>query len=204
VMEDFYMYGFFNPVKPTAFRLCDPDDMNFVVAKSNINQIAFRELMEEKWYEVAPNTPFNSEFMDEELAGMEVVNLNIMKMFQFLGLSALILSSIGLYTLVSLSVIRRVKEIGVRKVLGATISQILVLMNRQFFWLLVIFSIIGAALSYLAIDALMGLVFAVYLAADTLTILIPFITLLAIALGVASFRIFKTATQNPVKSLRYE
>ena len=127
-----------------------------------------------------------------------------MKMFQFLGMLALVLSSIGLYTLVSLNIIKRVKEIGVRKVLGATISQILVLMNKQFFWLLLIFSIIGAGLSYLAIDALMGMIFAVYLAADYFTIIAPFITLIAIAVGVASFRIFRTAVKNPVDSLRYE
>ena len=125
-------------------------------------------------------------------------------MFRFLGLVALTLSSIGLYTLVSLNIIKRVKEIGVRKVLGATISQILVLMNRQFFWLLLIFAIIGAGLSYFAIDALMGSIFVVYQAVSVITIVAPFMILMIVALLIASGRIMRTATRNPVESLRYE
>lgn len=204
VIEDFYMYGFFNPVEPCAFRLADKDAMNFVVVKSEMNPTEFYDKLEAKWYEIAPNTPFNADFMDESLAEMDLVNKNIMIMFRFLGVLALILSSIGLYTLVSLNIIKRVKEIGVRKVLGATINQILVLMNKQFFWLLLVFAIIGSLLSYVAIDALMASIFAVYQAISVFTVLIPFLLLMSVALIIASSRILKTAVQNPVKSLRYE
>ena len=204
VMEDFYMYGFFDPVEPCAFRLADKEEMNFVVIKSEVNPTELRDKMESKWYEVAPNTPFNASFMDEELAGTDYVNNNISTMFKFLGMLALILSSIGLYTLVSLNVIKRVKEIGVRKVLGASINQILVLMNKQFFWLLLIFAMIGSVLSYLAIDTLMASIFAVYQAINVFTVLAPFILLMFIAVFIASSRIFRTAIKNPVESLRYE
>ena len=204
VMEDFYMYGFFDPVEPCAFRLADKEEMNFVVIKSEVNPTELRDKMESKWYEVAPNTPFNASFMDEELAGTDYVNNNISTMFKFLGMLALILSSIGLYTLVSLNVIKRVKEIGVRKVLGASINQILVLMNKQFFWLLLIFAMIGSVLSYLAIDTLMASIFAVYQAINVFTVLAPFILLMFIAIFIASSRIFRTAIKNPVESLRYE
>lgn len=204
VIEDFYMYGFFDPVEPCGFRLADKEEMNFVVIKSEINPTELRDKMEAKWYEVAPNTPFNASFMDEELAGTDYVNKNISTMFKFLGILALILSSIGLYTLVSLNIIKRVKEIGVRKVLGASINQILVLMNKQFFWLLLIFAWIGAGLSYFAIDSLMASIFAVYQAISVFTVLAPFILLMVIAISIASSRILRTATQNPVKSLRYE
>jgi len=204
VMEDFYMYGFFDPVEPTAFRLADKEAMNFLVAKSEMDPTEFYDKMEAKWYEVAPNTPFNADFMDEAMASTDLVNKNIMAMFQFLGLLALVLSSIGLYTLVSLNVIKRVKEIGVRKVLGATVNQIVVLMNKQFFWLLLIFAMVGAVLSYLAIDALMASIFAVYQAISVFTVLAPFIVLLGIAVTIASIRILRSATRNPVESLRYE
>ncbi|NQZ78545.1 MAG: ABC transporter permease [Ekhidna sp.] len=204
VMEDFYMYGFFDPVEPCAFRLSNKEGMNFVVLKSEMNSTAFYDLIEEKWYEAAPNTPFNASFMDQTLAGTELVNKNITLMFRFLGILALMLSSIGLYTLVSLNIIKRVKEIGVRKVLGATVNQILVLMNKQFFWLLLIFAMIGSALSYLAIDALMASIFSVYQAISVFTVLAPFLLLMTIAVSIASSRILKTAARNPVDSLRYE
>ncbi|MEM6642113.1 MAG: FtsX-like permease family protein [Bacteroidota bacterium] len=204
VMNNFYQFGFFEPVLPSAYRLCAKDAMNFVVIKSNANPTTFYDEMEAKWYEVVPTKPFNAQFQSEAVDQLVSVNRNIMKMFVFLGLLALLLSSIGLYTLVSLNMIKKVKEIGVRKVLGATLNQILVLMNKQFFWLLLIFTVIGAVLSYLAIDALMASIFTLYQTLTPLTVLVPFVSLLAIAIGLASIRIFKTANQNPVTSLRYE
>ncbi|MEM6814503.1 MAG: FtsX-like permease family protein, partial [Bacteroidota bacterium] len=140
VMKNFYQYGFFEPVLPSGFRLSDREDMNFVVIKSQLAPTEFYDQMETIWYEVAPDKPFNATFQSEAVDQLVIVNRNVMKMFLFLGFLALILSSIGLYTLVSLNMIKRVKEIGVRKVLGATIQQILVLMNKQFFWLLFIFT----------------------------------------------------------------
>jgi ABC-type antimicrobial peptide transport system permease subunit len=203
VIKDFYMSGFFNPVQSTGFRLAEKDAMNFLIVKSPTDRIQLKEALEEKWYEIAPNTPFSWD--DETAVGeSELVNSNIEKMFRFLGLLALVLSSIGLYTLVSLNVIKRVKEIGVRKVLGASINNIILLVNRQFFWLLLIATILGSGLSYFAIDALMASIFAVYKAISYLTVLIPFILLIGIALFIASARIFSTAVRNPVESLRYE
>ncbi len=203
VMGDFYMEGFFDPVEPTAFRLADKEKMNFLIVKSKLDRPALAELLESKWYEIAPNTPFSyGEGTAAEAA--ELVNINIMKMFRFLGILALVLSSIGLYTLVSLNIIKRVKEIGVRKVLGATVNQIIVLVNKQFFWLLVIAAVIGSALSYFAIDSLMASIFAVYKAIGVFTVLAPLLLLLFVALFIASARIFSTAVRNPVESLRYE
>ncbi|MEQ9402042.1 MAG: FtsX-like permease family protein [Cyclobacteriaceae bacterium] len=204
VMKDFYMYGFFDPVDPSGFRLGDKESNNFLVVKGPGDPTKMYELLEAKWYEIAPNTPFNADYQDEAVRESNLVNTNIMVMFRFLGFLALILSSIGLYTLVSLNVIKRVKEIGVRKVLGASVSQIIVMINNQFFWLLLIFSILGAAASYFAIDGLMASIFYVYQPSSVFTIAAPLILLLVVAVTVASVRILRTATQNPVKSLRYE
>ena len=125
-------------------------------------------------------------------------------MYEFLALVAFILSTIGLYTLVSLNIIKRIKEIGVRKVLGATVNQIIMLLNTEFIWLLVISAGIGAAGSFFAMDALMGSIFDVYQAATLITILSPVFVLIVAAIAIATGRITKTALMNPVESLRYE
>lgn len=204
VMSDFYMFGFFDPIKPSAFRLADKDKMNFVIVKSNQDLKEVYENLEKAWYDVSPNSPFNASYQSNILKESEEVNENITVMFQFLGLIALLLSSIGLYTLVSLNILKRIKEIGVRKVLGSSIAQILVLFNKQFFWLLLCAAVLGTVLSYFAIDFIMAEIFAIYQALNITTVLIPFTFLLTMAIAIASTRIYKSAIKNPVHSLRYE
>lgn len=204
VMKDFYMQGFFDPVKPSAYRLADKDKMNFVIVKSDQPMKNIYNNLETAWYDVSPNAPFDASYQSEMLRGSEEVNKNVTIMFQFLGFLALALSSIGLYTLVSLNVLKRIKEIGVRKVLGASIKQILVQFNMQFFWLLLVAAVFGTILSYFAIDFIMSEIFAVYQAMSLMTAIIPFLFLLFMAVAIASSRIYISAIKNPVNSLRYE
>ncbi len=203
VIHDFYDDGFFNPIDAMGFRLSEEKDMNFVIVKSDLDRVALHDMLQAKWFSVIENKPFDAYFDDTVIAAEEV-NLNIKIMFQFLGFVAILLSTIGLYTLVSLNIIKKVKEIGVRKVLGASVQQILVLMNQQYFWLLILSAIIGATLSYYATDALMGSIFTIYKGVGVVTVFISFVLMMGIALSIASARILATATQNPVKSLRYE
>ncbi|MEM6829524.1 MAG: FtsX-like permease family protein [Bacteroidota bacterium] len=203
VVEDFYENGFFNPVKAMGFRLADDEKLNYIVVKSDLDPLSLHKNLEKKWLDVIQNKPFDAEY-DDTVTNAEEVNVNIKIMFQFLGFASLILSTIGLYTLVSLNILKRVKEIGVRKVLGASIQQILFLMNRQFFWLLIVAAIAGTLLSYFATDMLMSSIFFIYQGVGVMTVTVSFMILMGIALFISSARILATAIQNPVKSLRYE
>ncbi len=205
VMKNIHMWGFWDPIDPTGIRLANKDYMNFVVVKTNPGKLVDTyDALESKWYEISPNTPFSGRYMDNVLKESELVNSNISTMFIFLGLLALVLSTIGLYTLVSLNIIKRIKEIGIRKVLGASLTHIVTLMNRQFFWILVISAVIGTGLSYYAIDALMASIWAYYQAMSVFTVAVPLSFLFFIALSTASGKILTAAVRNPVDSLRYE
>ncbi|MEM7298155.1 MAG: FtsX-like permease family protein [Bacteroidota bacterium] len=203
VINDFYDEGFFSKVDPTGIRMADPDVAFYLMVKSDMDPVKLYDKLEAEWLKVVPNKPFEGIY-DRAQATAEDVNVNIMFMFQFLGLVALILSTIGLYTLVSLNIIKRVKEIGVRKVLGATVNQIIYLLNSEFVWLLAISATLGAVGSYFALDALMGSIFEVYQPVTIVTIVLPLIALLLVAISIASARILSTALKNPVESLRYE
>lgn len=203
VVQNFYQNGVLRPVEPMAIRPSEEDDINFLVVKASGNPVEVKKALEASWYQVIPNTPFDVEY-ESTMTNAAEVNKNLMIIFRFLGVLALVLSVIGLYTLVSLDTLKRVKEIGVRKVLGASIRQIIFLLNKQFLWLLLIAICLGASLSYLAIDGLMSTIFSVYQAASLATIFLPTLLILSLALSIAAARIFSTAIQNPVKSLRYE
>jgi len=205
VIEDIHIWGFWDKVEPLGIRISDREQYNFIVAQTEEGKVLpMQDEMENLWYDVVPDKPFNSWTKDSYLEDSELVNANITKMFGFIGALAFILSLIGMFTLVSLSVIKRIKEIGIRKVMGAAISQIIILINIPFFWILGIAISTGVVLSYLAIDALMGSVFAYYKAIDALSIGIPVVLMISIAFSISSTRIGMAAVQNPVKSLRYE
>jgi len=204
VVEDFYLYGFWEPVEPLGIRPAQDERMNFVVAKTSGNLKELQSSLEEAWYKVIPNKPFSADLQDEFMAETQLINKNIIIMFTFLGGLAMILSSIGLFTLVSLNVLKRVKEIGVRKVLGAKVATIVLLLNKPFVMILLIAAIAGSALSYFAIDALMSSIFYYYQAITFVSVAVPLILFFVIALCTSSGRVLTTARKNPVDSLRYE
>ena len=205
VLKNIHLWGFWEPVDPMGFRPANDENYNFLVVKSQPGKtLAVRDQLEELWYEIEPNKPFNAGLQDDYMEETLLVNNNIVTIFSFTGILAMILSIIGMYTLVSLSIIRRVKEIGVRKVLGARIHQIISLMNRQFYWILLISALLGGAASYFAIDALLASIFAYYLTISLITVLIPVLVLTVVALSISSGKIFTAAIKNPVNSLRYE
>lgn len=205
VLKDFYAYGFWDPVSPMAFRPALDDRMNFVIARmkpEKANQ-AYEEL-EAAWYDVVPNKPFNGDYQDRFIKESNLVNNNIAILFTFLGTLALILSSIGLFTLVSLNVIKRIKEIGIRKVLGAKVSTIVNLLNRPFIVIISVSAVIGTGLAYLLIDLLLSTIFHYYQAVTIFSLVLPFIVLSVISISTSSGRVLVAAKRNPVESLRYE
>jgi ABC-type antimicrobial peptide transport system permease subunit len=132
------------------------------------------------------------------------VNNNIVKMFVFLGLVALILSVTGLFTLVSLNIIKKMKEIGVRKVLGASVANITRIINTEFVIILLVASVLGAGLSYVAVDALMDSIWDYYHPTTIFTMLFSIFLLFFISAVTIAYKVFSAASMNPVNTLRTE
>ena len=207
VVRNFYHNGFWREVNPYGMRLGEEEDFNFVIAKVPADKLteSYR-FMEDKWREVIPNRPFTGFYQDElgVIKQAKIVNKNIMIIFGFLAVVSVILSSIGLFTLVSLNIIKRIKEIGIRKVLGAPVAQILGLMNKPFSIMILIGGSLGLIAGYFIVDMLIGSVFAYYKPMDFVTFAVPLGLILIISLTTSSFRILGAARRNPVESLRYE
>lgn len=205
IVKDFYANDFFEPVEPYAFRPADENDYNFLVARVPTSKITeVYGYMEEQWLNLFPDRPFAGFYQEDTLKNAKDVNKNIVTTFSFLGLISVLLSVIGLFTLVSLNVIKRVKEIGIRKVLGAEIPQILWLISRSFLLLICIAAILGIVGGFFVTDMLIASIFKVYQPIDMLSASIPFSLIIIIALATSFFKVLGAARQNPVKSLRYE
>jgi ABC-type antimicrobial peptide transport system permease subunit len=203
--ENFYSSGFWDPVTPMAMRVADDEKAKFVLAKvPSSKSLETYAYLESAWLEAFPTSPFNGFYQEDRFKDEQMVNRNIVIIFSFLGLLAVLLSSVGLFTLVSLNIIRRMKEIGVRKVLGAQIPELITLLNRDFSWILIIGLVIGLGLGFVVTDFLIAQVFAYHLPINWISMVVPTVLILSILLFTSSGRIFVAARKNPVESLRYE
>lgn len=142
--------------------------------------------------------------MDEELIEANTVNNNIVTMFVFLGIVALLLSATGLFTLVSLNIIKKMKEIGVRKVLGASMGNITKVINKEFVIILLIACILGAWAGAWMSGMLMSSIWDYYQEATLKTLLVSSVILFVTSALSIGYKVYNTTRLNPAHVLRDE
>lgn len=205
VVKDVYTSGLWRTMDPLMIRYVGPEKYSQIVVNAKAEDVAsVNKLMESKWKEVFPNRLYNGYMLVENTNEVDDVNKNIVSMYTFLGVIALMLSATGLFTLVSLNIIKRTKEIGVRKVLGASIGNITRIINTEFFIILILASVIGSVLSYLAVDLLMGNIWHYYRGTDAITFIAAIGIMFLISIAVVGYKVFSAASMNPVNTLRDE
>jgi hypothetical protein len=205
VVRDVYARALWEPMEPLMVRYASPDQYRQIIVSmpsGKMNDV--NEFMKEKWEEIFPNSIYNGRYIDEELAETNEINTNIVKMFGFLGFFAILLSSTGLYTLVSLNILKKMKEIGVRKVLGASIANIARVINLEFVIILSIAGILGGLGGYFATGFLMSTIWEYYKKMDLTSFGISVLIMFLIAALAVIFKTFGTARMNPVNVLRDE
>jgi ABC-type antimicrobial peptide transport system permease subunit len=205
VVKDIYNNGLWEQLEPIMFRYGPKDDINHILVKAPVDKLmAVNQYMEATWKELFPNKMYDSNYMDDELVEANTVNKNLVTMFVFLGIVALLLSVTGLFTLVSLNIIKKMKEIGVRKVLGASVGNITKVINKEFVIILLVASVLGAPLGWVMSAALMSGIWDYYQAVSVTSMIIAAaILFFASALSIG-YKVFKTTRLNPANVLRDE
>ena len=205
VVKDVYTMGLWRELEPMMIRYIGRDQYSQIVVSGNANDVSeIHKFMEAKWKELFPYRLYNGRMLSMDFQEVSDVNNNILKMFAFLGIIAMMLSATGLFTLISLNIIKRMKEIGVRKVLGASIANITRIINTEFFVILVVASLLGSAASYFAVDALMGSIWKYYQASNALSFVLSIMLMFIISAVAIGYKVFSAASMNPVNTLRNE
>ncbi len=206
VVKDIYLDGaLWEPIEPLVMRYIKPDRYRYISVQAdvaNINQV--HELMEDKWKVVFPNKLSGVEYMEDGKANQALVNKNIKSIFIFLGLVATLLSAIGLFSLVSLNIIKRMKEIGVRKVLGASLPHIVNIINKEFLIILLIASVLGSIAGFYMADMLMDSIWTYYLPIGALPFVLSVLIMFIVSMVTVGGKVIKAAVQNPAYTLRDE
>jgi len=205
VMKNFYPFGVWVKIDPAMFKLGIKKQMRTLVVQADIsNIVAVNDFMREEWNKTDPNSVYPGFFQNETLKEAKEINKQIKIIFMFLAVVSVLLSLVGLYTLVSLNIIKKTKEIGIRKVLGAPIGKILSLINRDFIIIIFIASIFGSALGYYLSEMLLGSIWEVYMETSIYSFLIPVVFILLVSIVTLSVKVYKAANKNPVDAIKYE
>lgn len=153
--------------------------------------------------ELFPEAPFNYYFLDEVFNQKYQDDQRFGSLFGVFSLLAIFIACLGLFGLASFSTLQRTKEIGIRKVMGASSRSILVLLTREYMWLIIIASLLAWPLAYWGTQAWLNN-YAYRPSLHFLLFLIPIFIVAAIALLTVSYQTLKTARANPIKALRDE
>lgn len=205
VVEDIYTSALWDTTDPTMFRMSGKEGYARLLVKAKNKDLRkVDKFIEAEWKKIFPNRIYFSDFMDEAMAEATLVNKNIVKLFTFLGVIATLLSASGLYTMVSLNIIKRMKEIGVRKVLGASIQNIVKKLNTQFAIILLIAAVAASIISYLLLDLMMDSIWDYYQKANAITFLVGTLIVFVVAAITIGYKVYSAAAMNPVNTLRDE
>jgi putative ABC transport system permease protein len=150
-----------------------------------------------------PTVPIDYSFYDETLNKQYLNDQMTKSLFNAFTVLAIFVSCLGLYGLVSLIAVQRTKEIGIRKVLGASLKQLFSLMTKDFIRLVCLGLLISLPVSAMVMNKWLT-TYAYHIQISWWMFLIPALLVLLVAMAVISREIIKTALANPVKSLRSE
>jgi putative ABC transport system permease protein len=207
VIKDFNFFSLHQRVKPLVFMNTRNNlfpafrYFSFKMQPGNIAQSV--QDLEHRWKEVFPNDPFEYTFMDQNLERLYKTEIQMKKAAGVATILMLFIVLLGVLGLASQSVTRRTKEIGIRKVLGASVSNVLLLITREFVWLIAIALLVAIPLTYYFVQQWLT-TFAYHIDLYWWMFAVPGILVFLIALLVISGQSLKAALSNPVESLRIE
>ena len=205
IIKDFMPYGLFEPIRPTIIKLVPEEKYQQLAVRATHHELPdILEQSHSSWKALFPNKPFEGYFMEDVAYESMNTNRGILVQFGIMSLFALFLSVTGLYSIVSLTVNKRIKEIGIRKVLGASIRQVIQLLNFEFGVIVFISIIIGSIGGYYFMNKFLSDIFTYYLDIGPASFLIASLTVLLLTALTSGIKIYRVALQNPTDSLRYE
>ena len=205
VIKNFHNTSLHLKVEPMALHLTRPNRSSgyFAVKISSDDIPGTLAFIENKFKEYCPGYPFNYSFLDERIDRMYRSEQRLGQIFNYFTLIAIFISCLGLFGLASFTAEQRTREIGIRKVLGASISGILMLISREFVKWVLAANVIAIPIAYIAMNRWLQN-FAYRIPIGIWTFVISVAMALMIALISVSYQSIKAATANPVDSLRYE
>jgi putative ABC transport system permease protein len=204
VVKDFHFESLHSQIKPAIFYIEPRQPFEFIYIKIRPDDIPVTiGRLGDIWKKNAPNFPFMYSFLDEEFHKLYRMEELWQRIIGNTSIFAILISCLGLFGLSALAIARRTKEIGIRKVLGASVSGLTGMVSMDFLKLVIFANVIAWPMAYYAMNRwLRGFAFRIDITLGVF--LLAAVIAAAIALLTVGFQAAKAAIANPVESLRYE
>lgn len=210
VFKDFQPTSFKEPAGPFILNMKEyPGEINFFMKYAAIKTTGHNDpevirYLEEKWGEFEKDKPFDYFILKDELNRLYTDEKNLGNLAMAFTVLILFVAGMGLFGLASFMAEKRTKEIGIRKVMGASVLNILVLLQKEFIGLILIAMVIAWPVSYYLVDSLFMQQFAIQVPFNLWVFILSGIFALVISMLIISYRAVKASMINPVDTLKYE
>ena len=203
IVRDFHSTSLRNEINPIVLRLTSYW-LNYMHVKLKSDNIhAALNMLEKSWNDMIPGFPFDYRFLDETIDNQYRSEKRVGTLFRYGTALAIFISCLGLFGLASYMAEKRTREIGIRKVLGASVFGLVLLLSREFIRLVILANVIAWPLAWYAMDQWLR-DFAYRINPGWEVFALSGIMVLLTALLTVIYQALKAALANPVKTLRYE
>ena len=207
-VKDFHFNSLHHAIEPVILRIPNPDQMaifyriiSIRLAPGSIQEnLSF---IEKTWRSFYPSEPFDYYFVDERLASGYHAEMRMGRIFEYFSFMAICIACLGLYGLIAFTIEQKFKDIGVHKVLGASISNIVLVISRNYLAWILLSNLIAWPVAWFAMNKWLQN-FAYRININIGIFFIAGLATLSIALLTISWQTVRAATANPVEALRYE
>ena len=203
VLKDFHVASLHSEIEPVVFAIL-PDyyyEAGIKIATQNMNETL--KLIEKNWKEIFPQNYYEYEFLDEHLAGLYRRDEKTFTLFKIFAGVSIFIGCLGLYGLISFVANQKRKEVGIRKVMGATVSSILLLFSKEFVRLVIVAFVLATPLTWYLMNQWLQ-TFAYRVDISWTIFFVGFFAIMVIVLMTIAYRSLMAAKANPAVTLRSE
>lgn len=204
VVKNFHFMSLREPIYSFFFR-CNASQFQYAnlnIASTDID--ATLSGMESTWKKLSPETKFESKFFEQEIAESFDSYKVLLKMVGFLGVLAISISCLGLLGMVVYTTEGKTKEVGIRKVMGASAGSITYLLSKDYIKLMLIAVVIATPITWWFFDKFLSQLQYYRVSIDVFDVLISIVILMTLGLGAIATQTLRTAATNPAETLKYE
>lgn len=201
IVKDFNFESLHQEIAPIVFRIGGTNNLSVKIDGANFEQ-AIADL-EKKWKEFLPTRPFEYQIMSDRYRRLYEEDQKQSQFFTIFSGMAIFIACLGLFGLATFNTLQRIKEIGIRKVLGASVPNILALLSREIVTLILVASFIAWPVAWFFMSRWLNS-FAYHIDMNVLVYVLAAIGAVLLALLTVSIQTLKAALTNPSNTLRYE